>query len=61
MSPAGAAIADEDDRLGPSEVTACGEFMDLLGRDLGAAGEAKWNADYLSLRAEPEHGPTLTE
>ena len=33
MGFAGAAVADEDDRLRPLDITARGEFVDLLRRD----------------------------
>src|SRR6516162_6914005 len=34
MGFTGAAVADEDDRLGPSDITALGQLMNLLRREL---------------------------
>ena len=41
MSFAGAAVADKNDRLRFGEVIASGQFVDLLGRDLGITREVE--------------------
>jgi hypothetical protein len=41
MGLAGAAVADKNDRLRFGDVVALGQFMDLLGRNLGIAYEVE--------------------
>src|ERR1700683_2574916 len=64
MGFTGAAVTDEDDRLSPADVSALREFVDLLCRDLGIAGEVEllqgFHPRQMRFANAPLHEPVFT-